>query len=65
MNTLSDAYNDNDDSDHDDNDSLDCVPVDLARLLVPQDEAGGRVPVGPGLEVLIRLGQHSVALNGP
>ena len=62
MNTLSD---DDDDSDHDDNNSLDCVPVDLARILIPKDEAGGRVPIGPGLEVLVRLGQHSVALNGP
>ena len=62
MNTLSDDDDDND-SDHDDHDSLDCVPVDLARLLVPEDEARGRVPVGPGGEVLISLSQHSVTLN--
>ena len=63
MNTLSD--DDDNDSDHDDLDSLDCVPVDLARLLVPEDEARGRVPVGPGGEVLVSLSQHSVTLNGP
>ena len=66
MNTLSDDDNDSDnDSDNDDNDSLDCIPVDLARLLVPEDEARGRVPVGPGGEELVSLSQHSVTLNGP
>ena len=66
MNTLSNVDDDNDsDHDSDNNDSLDCVPVDLARLLIPEDEARGRVPVGPGGEVLVSLGQHSVTLYGP
>ena len=43
MNTLTNHHDDNDDDS--DDDSLDRVPVDLACLLVPPDEARGRVPV--------------------
>ena len=43
MNTLTNHHDDNDDDS--DDDLLDRVPVDLARLLVPPDEARCRVPV--------------------